>query len=167
MVANGQFHEDFYYCVSVIPIHVPPLRERPGDIEPLARCFLRKFTLQMGKPVFEFDPDVMDVLRAYPWPGNVRELENAIEHAVAVSSGHSGRVSLDQLPQSVAGVAGAGEIAALIPKEGLDFAGRMAQIEKQYLLAALRSAEGIRTRAADLLRMSHRSFRHYAKKYNI
>ena len=76
--------------------------------------------------VLDFDPDVMDVLKAYLWPGNIRELENAIEHAVAVSSRHSGRVSLDQLPQSVTGAAGAGEIAAQIPKEGLDFAGRMA-----------------------------------------
>jgi DNA-binding NtrC family response regulator len=167
MVANGQFREEFYYYVSVIPIHVPPLRERPSDIEPLARHFLRKFAPQMGKGVLDFAPDVMQVLKAYAWPGNIRELENAIEHAVAVSSGHSGRLSLDQLPQSVTGAAGAGEMAAQIPQDGLDFAGRMAEIEKQYLLAALRSAEGIRTRAADLVRMSRRSFRHYAKKYNI
>jgi two-component system response regulator PilR (NtrC family) len=167
MVAEGQFREDFYYRISVIPIHVPPLRERPDDIDPLARHFLRKFALQMGKSVLDFDPDVMDVLKAYPWPGNVRELENAVEHAVAVSNGQSGRVGLAQLPQSVTGAAGTDETAAQIPKEGLDFAGRMAQIEKQYLLAALRSAEGIRTRAADLLRMSYRSFRHYAKKYDI
>ena len=167
MVANGQFREDFYYCVSVIPIHVPSLRERPNDIEPLAQHFLRKFALQMGKAGLDFEPEVMDVLKAYPWPGNIRELENAIEHAVAASSGHSGRLRVDHLPQSVTGAAGASEIAAQIPKEGMDFAGRMAQIEKQYLLAALRSAEGIRSRAADLLGMSHRSFRHYAKKHNI
>jgi DNA-binding NtrC family response regulator len=101
MVANGQFREEFYYYVSVIPIHVPPLRERPRDIEPLARHFLRRFALQMGKGVLDFAPDVLEVLKAYAWPGNIRELENAIEHAVTVSSGHSGRLSLDRLPQSV------------------------------------------------------------------
>ncbi len=101
MVANGQFRKEFYYYASVIPIHVPPLRERPSDIEPLARHFLRKFALPMGKGVLDFAPEVMEVLKAYAWPGNIRELENAIEQAVAVSSGHSGRLSLDQLPQSV------------------------------------------------------------------
>jgi two-component system response regulator PilR (NtrC family) len=167
MVAGGQFREDFYYRISVIPIHVPPLRERPEDIEPLARSFLRKFSLQMGKATLDFNGDVLDVLKHYPWPGNVRELENAVEYAVAVCGEHDGRVCLEHLPQSLTGATLSDMIAAQIPQEGLDFETRMAQIEKQYLLAALRAAEGVRTHAAELLRMSYRSFRHYAKKYNI
>jgi two-component system response regulator PilR (NtrC family) len=167
MVAAGQFREDFYYRISVIPIHVPPLRERPEDIGPLARNFLRKFGLQMGKGVMDFDREILGVLERYPWPGNVRELENAIEYAVAMCGEREGRVRLEHLPQSVTGINLSGEALVEIPQEGVDFETRMSQIEKQYLLAALRAAKGIRTHAAELLRMSYRSFRHYAKKYNI
>jgi two-component system response regulator PilR (NtrC family) len=167
MVAAGQFREDFYYRISVIPIHVPPLRERLDDIGPLARHFLRKFGLQMGKGVLDFDRDILGVLERYPWPGNIRELENAVEHAVAICGESEGRVCLKHLPQSVTGIAVSGESTVQIPQEGLDFEVRISQVEKQYLLAALRAAEGVRTHAAELLHMSYRSFRHYAKKYNI
>jgi len=167
MVAAGQFREDFYYRISVIPIHVPPLRERPDDIGPLARHFLRRFGLQMGKGVLDFNRDVLDVLERYPWPGNVRELENAVEYAVAMCGERQSRVCLEHLPQSVTGITRSGEAVVEIPPEGLDFETRMAQIEKQYLLAALHASDGVRTRAAELLRMSYRSFRHYAKKYDI
>ena len=167
MVAAGQFREDFYYRISVIPIHVPPLRERPDDIGPLARNFLRKFGLQMEKGVLDFDRDILDVLERYPWPGNIRELENAVEYAVAVCGERDGRVCLEHLPQSLTGVTPSGETTVQVPNEGLDFETRVAEIEKQYLLAALRAADGVRTHAAELLRISYRSFRHYAKKYNI
>jgi two-component system response regulator PilR (NtrC family) len=167
MVAAGQFREDFYYRISVIPIHVPPLRERPDDIGPLARNFLKRFSLQMGKGVLDFDRDTLEVLERHPWPGNVRELENAVEHAVAMCGEHDGRVCQEHLPQSLTGITLGGETAVEIPQEGLDFETRMSQIEKQYLQAALRAAQGVRTHAAELLRMSYRSFRHYAKKYNI
>jgi len=167
MVAAGQFREDFYYRISVIPIHVPPLRERPDDVGPLARNFLRKFGLQMGKGVLDFHRDVLELLEHHPWPGNVRELENAVEYAVAMCGERDGRVSLEHLPQSVTGITLSGEALVEIPQEGLDFETRMSQIERQYLLAALRAAEGVRTHAAELLRMSYRSFRHYAKKHNI
>ncbi len=167
MLAEGQFREDFYYRISVIPIHVPPLRERAEDIEPLAHGFLRKFSLQMAKVVVDFDREVLEVLKRYSWPGNVRELENAIEHAVAVSGERDSRVRLEHLPEFLTGIALDGQTIAQIPKEGLDFETRMAQIERRYLLAALRAAEGVRTHAAELLHMSYRSFRHYAKKYDI
>jgi two-component system response regulator PilR (NtrC family) len=167
MVSTGQFREDFYYRVSVIPIHVPPLRERKDDIEPLARHFLRKYSLQMGKPLRDFDPPALSAVMHYAWPGNVRELENAIERAVAVSGDRDGLVRVDHLPESVTGVSPGVEGAVHIPKEGVDFESRTAQIEKQYLVEALRVAGGVRTRAAELLRMSYRSFRHYAKKYGL
>jgi two-component system response regulator PilR (NtrC family) len=167
MVAAGQFREDFYYRISVIPIHVPPLRERPDDVGPLARNFLRKFGLQMGKGVLEFDRDILEVFERYPWPGNIRELENAVEYAVAMCGEHDGRVGLEHLPQSVSGITLSGEATVEIPQEGLDFETRISQIQKQYLIAALHAAEGVRTHAAELLHMSYRSFRHYAKKYDI
>jgi two-component system response regulator PilR (NtrC family) len=168
MVSAGQFREDFYYRVSVIPIHVPPLRERKDDIEPLARHFLRKYSLQMGKPLRDFDPPSLSAIMHYGWPGNVRELENAIERAVAVSGDRDGLVRLDHLPESVTGVSPlVVEGLVHIPKEGVDFESRIGQIEKRYLVEALRAAGGVRTHAAELLRVSYRSFRHYAKKYGL
>jgi two-component system response regulator PilR (NtrC family) len=167
MVANSQFREDFYYRVSVIPIHVPPLRERLSDIEPLARHFLRKFALQMGKPLSDFEVEALAALRRRSWPGNVRELENAVEHAVAVSDGREGLVKLANFPASVTGILATGNESIQIPPEGLDFESRVAGMEKQYLQAALHAAGGVRSQAADLLKMSYRSFRHYAKKHGI
>ncbi len=163
MVVAGKFREDFYYRISVIPILIPPLRERKDDIEPLARHFLRKFALQMGKRLEDFKPETLSGMLNYSWPGNVRELENAIEHAVAVCGSEDGAVGWEHLPAAVTG-----SVPPLqIPKEGIDFEDVMAQVEKQYLLKALRDAGGVRTRAAELLRMSYRSFRHLAKKYGL
>jgi two-component system response regulator PilR (NtrC family) len=167
MVASGQFREDFYYRVSVIPIHVPPLRERASDIEPLARHFLHKFAIQMGKPVSDFDPEALAAVRRWSWPGNVRELENAVEHAVAVSDARDGVVKMANLPESVTGTAATGQKRIQFPAEGIDFESQVAHLEKQYLQAALHAAGGVRSQAADLLKMSYRSFRHYAKKYGI
>ena len=167
MVAEGQFREDFFYRISVIPVHVPPLRERPEDIELLTRHFLQKFALQMGKPLRDFTPSAMTALTHYAWPGNVRELENAIEHAVAVSGDRDGTVLVEHLPQAVTGAVPEAEKTVEIPKEGVDFESRVVQLEKLYLTAALQAGGGVRRRAAELLHMSYRSFRHYAKKHNI
>jgi two-component system, NtrC family, response regulator PilR len=167
MVAENQFREDFYYRVSVIPIHVPPLRERKDDIEPLARHFLKKYSLEMGKPTKDFAPAALSALLHYPWPGNVRELENAVEHAVAVGGERNGLVELDHLPGAMHGMGPAGEHPLEIPAEGIDFEAQIAQVEKRYLAEALRVAGGVRRRAADLLHMSYRSFRHYAKKHGV
>ena len=167
MVAAGQFREDFYYRISVIPIHVPPLRERPEDVEPLARHFLKKFALEMGKPIRDFEAEVLSALLRYAWPGNVRELENAVEHAVAVSGQRNGLVRLEHLPGAVTGLEAAGSKGVEFPEGGLDFEGQMDDVEKRYLAEALRLAGGVRSRAAELLHMSYRSFRHYAKKHGI
>jgi len=167
MVAAGQFREDFYYRVSVIPIQVPSLRERPEDIEPLSHHFLRKFAREMGKPVNDFDRQALAALLKHSWPGNVRELENAVERAVAVSGDQERLVRPEHLPESVTGAPAPGEALPSLPSEGIDFERRIASLERQYLLEALRAAGGVRTRAAELLQMSYRSFRHYAKKHGV
>jgi two-component system, NtrC family, response regulator PilR len=167
MAAEGKFREDFYYRVSVIPIHVPPLRDRKEDVEALARHFLKKFLLEMSKPERSFSPEALAVVRDYPWPGNVRELENAVERAVAVSKGNDGVITVEHLPESVRGYVPSGQKEVRIPSGGINFEAHIQQIEKEYLLEALRAAEGVRTRAAELLGMSYRSFRHLAKKYEI
>ena len=102
MVEAREFREDFYYRMSVIHVHVPPLRERPADLEPLARHFLGKFALQMGKGLRDFEPGALSAILTHTWPGNVRELENAVERAVAVSAEHETLVRLGNLPETVA-----------------------------------------------------------------
>jgi two-component system, NtrC family, response regulator PilR len=166
MVAAGQFREDLYYRVSVIPIHVPPLRERKEDIEPLARHFIGRFSQQMQKQVNGLDPAVLARMQQYSWPGNIRELENAIERAIAFAASEERLIRPEHLPESMNHAMPA-ETSASLPQEGIDFEARIAEIERKYLLEALHAAHGVRTRAAELLRISYRSFRHYAKKYGI
>jgi DNA-binding NtrC family response regulator len=168
-LAEGRFREDLYYRLSVIPIHLPPLRERRDDIPLLARHFLEKFTKVMNKPIRGISPEAMRRLEAYEWPGNVRELENTLERAVALESGSE--VSLGVLPGRIGGyetpATGPGNGSFQLPADGLDFEKQMAEMERRYLQTALEAGGGVRTRAAELLKISYRSFRHYAKKHNV
>jgi two-component system, NtrC family, response regulator PilR len=166
MVRAGQFREDFYYRVNVVPIHVPALRDRREDVEPLARRFLSRYALEMKKPLKDFDAEALATLERHNWPGNVRELENAVERAVAVSGEAEPLVHVENLPETVRHLPVA-EKGIQIPEGGVDFEGAMAGIEKQYLEEALRLAGGVRSRAAELLHVSYRSFRHYADKYKL
>ncbi len=164
------FREDLYYRLSVIPIQLPPLRERREDIPLLARHFLETFRKSMEKPINGISPEAMRQLEAYEWPGNVRELENTMERAVALES--SSEISLPVLPDRIAGYSGVGAAAIsgghlAIPADGIDFEKEMADAERRYLQAALEKANGVRTRAAEILKITYRSFRHYAKKHNI
>ncbi len=170
-IAEGRFREDLYYRLSVIPILVPPLRERREDIPLLARHFLENFRKTMEKPIEAVSPEAMTHLESYDWPGNVRELENTMERAVALESGRE--ISLRVLPDRIAGYSGApsthapGALMAEFPAAGVDFEKEIAQAERSYLRAALEKAGGVRTRASELLKISYRSFRHYAKKHNL
>ena len=121
----------------------------------------------MGKALNDFDAEALGALRLWHWPGNVRELENAVEHAVAVSNGRDGLIRLVDFPESVTGIVASGLQEIQIPPEGIGFERHISQIEKQYLQAALRASHGVRSQAAELLKISYRSFRHYAKKYGI
>ena len=169
-IAEGRFREDLYYRLSVIPIQLPSLHERREDIPLLARHFLERFRKTMEKPIEGISPEAMGRLEAYDWPGNVRELENTMERAVALETGT--HISLRVLPDRVAGKVEsiAGEMpgaAAAFPDSGVDFEREIAQAEKRYLQMALQKTEGVRTHAADLLKISYRSFRHYAKKHGL
>jgi two-component system response regulator PilR (NtrC family) len=170
-IAEGRFREDLYYRLSVIPIQLPPLRERREDIPLLARHFLERFRKVMEKPIGGISPEAMRRLESYDWPGNVRELENTMERAVALESGPE--ISLRVLPDRIAGYAnstassGPGSSAFVFPPEGLDFEREIADAERRYLQAALEKASGVRTHAAELLKISYRSFRHYAKKHDL
>jgi two-component system response regulator PilR (NtrC family) len=173
-IAEERFREDLYYRLSVIPIHLPPLREREADIPLLAREFLGRFAKSMNKKIDGIEPESMRRLEVYDWPGNVRELENTIERAVALESGN--RISVDALPERIqkhfqdtvpaSNGNGSGNHACL-PLEGVSLEEYIQALERSYLLAALERSGGVRTQAASLLKMSYRSFRHYAKKYGV
>ncbi len=170
-IAEGRFREDLYYRLSVIPIQLPSLHERREDIPLLARHFLERFRKSMEKPVEGISPEAMGRLESYDWPGNVRELENTMERAVALETG--GQISLRVLPDRIAGHVASramdinGSAGADFPEQGVDFEQQIAQTEKRFLELALEKSGGVRTRAADLLKISYRSFRHYAKKHSL
>jgi two-component system response regulator PilR (NtrC family) len=169
-IADGRFREDLYYRLSVIPIQLPPLRERREDIPLLARYFLERFRRVMDKPIEAFSAEAMRRLESYDWPGNVRELENTIERAVALENGSE--ISARVLPDRIVGLTLSGPDTTGLrpqgfPPEGMNFEHEIAEAERRYLQAALERAHGVRTQAAELLKISYRSFRHYAKKHNI
>ncbi len=167
MVADGAFREDLYYRISVIPIEVPPLRERREDIPLLANHFLKKYVAASGKSIVRLASPSLHELQGYDWPGNVRQLENTIERAVAMESSDELNVELpaERSKIRVAAISGNGSVP--IPSDGLDMERYVADLERTMLQTALRQSGGVQTRAAELLRLSYRSFRHLAKKYDI
>ena len=165
LISEKIFREDLFYRISVIPLHVPPLRERLEDIPLLALHFLQRFAAQMGKPVRGITPDALAALRRHDWPGNVRELENAMERAMALETEEE--VSLRSLPEQISRISAPHTTEDLLPEKGIHLVKHIEQQERAYLLAALNKAGGVRTKAAVLLGMSYRSFRHYAKKYKV
>jgi two-component system response regulator PilR (NtrC family) len=172
-IAAGEFREDLFYRLSVIPIALPSLRERRDDIPLLARAFLERFRKSMDKPIEGISPEAMSLLESYDWPGNVRELENTMERSVALETAKSISVAVLLQKISQQGASAPGEHAAAqnghttIPESGIDLEKYVQDLEKNYILAALEASDGVGTRAAELLKMSYRSFRHYSKKYNI
>jgi two-component system response regulator PilR (NtrC family) len=171
MVADGTFREDLYYRLSVIPLDVPPLRERGDDVFLLANHFLKKYASEMGKRIREISPESMQLLRGYDWPGNVRVLENTIERAVALEQGEVLNIELPgDRPKTRAAAAGAGVPGApgvSLPADGLDMERYVADIERSLLQSALRRSNGVQTKAAEVLKLSYRSFRHLMKKYDL
>ena len=171
-IASGDFREDLFYRLSVIPIHVPALRERREDISLMARAFLDRFRNTMQKPIEGIEPAAMAQMETYDWPGNVRELENTMERSVALETGCM--ISLGVLPEKIRlagtvsvelGQSGNGHYK--VPEGGMDLERHIQQTERAYIVAALEASGGTGTRAAELLKMSYRSFRHYVKKYGI
>jgi two-component system response regulator PilR (NtrC family) len=172
-VAEHTFREDLYYRLSVIPVTVPPLRERRADVPLLVNHFLKKYAPAAAKNILRVDPGSLQALCGYDWPGNVRQLENTIERAVALETGEELRAELPaERPKSRAAAAGAATIGAdtasagVLP-EGVDMEKYVAEIEKALLTSALAQCNGVQTRAADLLKISYRSFRHLMKKYDL
>jgi len=168
-VADGTFREDLFYRINVIPVPIPPLRERRDDIPHLVRHFLKKVAEEQGMPEKKISTEAMRLLEAYAWPGNVRELENLIERTVALEP--SDVITTSSLPDAFLHPAGVPSGSALegfdLPSEGLDLERYLEWLGQRLMQQALERTHGVQIRAAELLRMSERSFRYYAKKYGI
>ena len=164
MVAENQFREDLFYRISVIPLELPPLRHRRDDIPLLADHFLARLNASMGKRIDRISDEALKKLEIYDWPGNVRELENALERAFILET--SSELSAQHLPESMA-TASRMRPMTNFPDEGFDLEIYVEGLQKGFLEEVLRRTNGVQVKAAELLRMSYRSFRHYMQKYNI
>ena len=176
MVNGGSFRDDLFYRVNVFPIFMPPLRERVEDIDELAEFFVDKFCRKIGRKPPQFLPQTMDILKAYHWSGNVRELENVIERVLILCTGN--KIYPKNLPEEIVKgkseepgkVKGGQEDEVKLPEfapEGVDFEKVVGNIEKNLLIEALKNTGGKKTRAAELLKISFRSFRYLLNKYNL
>ena len=173
-VAENVFREDLYYRLNVIPILVPPLRERPEDIPLLANHFLKKYASAAGRSILRVHKESLNSLCGYEWPGNVRQLENTVERAVALETMDELHVELPvERPKARAAAAASGQPGltedgsdSILP-EGVGMETYVAGIERTLLQNALNQSNGVQTKAADLLDISYRSFRHLMKKYEL
>jgi two-component system response regulator PilR (NtrC family) len=183
MVAANEFRDDLYYRINVIPIDVPPLRDRVEDIPFLANHFLKIYSRAAGRNIFRISDESTKILLGYDWPGNVRQLENTIERAVAFETDEDLNVQLPAERRMKVG-AGSGVSNGVIedvsngadgvrfnsielPNDGFPLERYLADLERHLLQAALKQSGGVQIRAAELLKLSYRSFRHLMKKYDI
>lgn len=162
-IKKGTFREDLYYRLNVLPIHLPPLRERKEDIPLLAETFLSRFSKEMDKKVKKLSPEAIQFLTDYSWPGNVRELENTIERAMVLETGEELRP--DSLPDSVRNVEVNPAIRAAASE--LSIKKMMVIMEQELIKKALEKTGGNRTWAAKLLEISHRALLYKIKRYGL
>jgi DNA-binding NtrC family response regulator len=160
-IEEGRFREDLYYRLNVVTINIPPLREREGDIEPLAAFFLQKFSHALNKKTKKIDPAAMRLLKGYRWPGNIRELENTIERAVLMSETEA--ITPEDLSLPFKPEFKADQSAIRIPSGGL----KWEEVEKNILLQALSMSGWVQKEAAGLLGLSTRVMNYKVKQFGI
>ena len=161
-VAAGRFREDLYYRLKVVTLHIPPLRERPGDIPLLAEHYLRTFSEDHGKPPLTVAPEAMEALARYPWPGNVRELKNQIESLVVFHQDDA--IRLKDLPYELrSGAAAPAADGRVQTRSGAPKT--MAEIERQAILETLERTTGHRAEAAKMLDIGLRTLQRKLKEY--
>ncbi len=165
MVQMGRFREDLYYRINVIPIVVPPLRERKSDLPLLVDHFLRIYCHDNDKPLKQVESEVLAVFEDYDWPGNVRELENVIQRLVIMND--SPLIGIKDLPQHLLVASSASQEAILIPEEGVNFDAEMERIELAYLQAALNRTGGKKSAAAALLGIDIQRMKYLCRKRNL
>ncbi|MBD3307053.1 response regulator [candidate division KSB3 bacterium] len=167
MVADNTFRDDLFYRLNVIPVHLPPLRERTKDIPLLSQHFLEKYNREIGRHFTHITDNAMEQLLAYDWPGNIRELENVIERAVALETEPA--IDTPSLPDSIRGIPPQFEsmIPLEIPPEGINLESIVEEVERDLLLKALEKTGWVKKHAAKLLNLSFRSFRYRLDKFDI
>ncbi len=177
-VEEGRFREDLFYRLNVVPIRLPPLRERPDDIPLLVEHMLIRFNERLGKQIDGLSVESMNAFRRYSWPGNIREMENLLERLVLFSE--DATISADLLPdelKSGSGVGAGGGSALSAPRLDRDLVGRVsmkqlvrettAQLERELIVQALDQTGGNVTRAAQLLMISRKSLQNKMKEFNL
>lgn len=168
-VKRGLFREDLYYRLNVIPILLPPLRDRREDIALLARHFLQKICKEMKRPLMSLSSEAMQALEAYDWPGNVREMENVIERTVALTDGE--RIERRDLPQHVGGGedkrSGPAFMTPKVSESGINMEQVLADIERGMILEALELSQGVKARAAALLKINRTTLVEKMKRLSL
>ena len=166
-VAEKKFREDLYYRINVIPINLPPLRERGADIEILANHFLRRFSQLNKKKIDRISPEAMGCIMRYSWPGNVRELENLMEMVVVLKE--EGDIEVDDLPPKLLSqrTEGSSQGHMKLPSEGLNFNEVVSLFERDLLLQALHKSRGVKNRAAKLLQLNRTTLVEKLKRFNL
>ena len=163
-VSDGVLREDLFYRLNVIPLHLPPLRDRREDIPPLVAHFIKKLSKEVGRTVRGVTPEALAVLEQYHWPGNIRELENVVERAIVLGS--SEMLEPEALPANLRRPRDRQDVPLELPAEGIDLEAMLDEIEHRYMQLALERVGGVQTRAAELLRVSFRQFRYKLQKFH-
>ena len=164
-VADGILREDLFYRLNVIPINLPPIRERREDIPLLVAHFLQKLGRQLGKEGRGVTPEALAVLERHSWPGNIRELENVLERAIVLGGGEM--LGVEALPESVRRERPVRGLEVDLTDEGLDLEATLDALERRYLQRSLERTGGVQTKAAELLKMTFRQFRYKLQKHNL
>ncbi len=164
-IKAGTFREDLFYRINVIPIELPSLRQRKEDIPILLDHFIAKFADGAGVPHKKISADAVRAIEKYHWPGNVRELENVVERMIALEP--SEVLTTKSLPEHILLGGAIPDVTFELPADGISLEDHLEAIGKIFMLKALERTGGVQTQAAELLRMSFRSFRYYAKKYDL
>ncbi len=165
MARTGRFREDLYYRIHVVPIQLPPLRARVGDIPLLCEYFLQIHCVANGIPVKRFAADALSALEEHSWPGNVRELENLIQRLVITVRGEE--IDARNLPPTLVANSVAVQEAVLLPEDGTDFDAEVQSVETALLAAALRRTQGSKAAAARLLRLDGQRMKYLCRKYSL
>ncbi|MBN1944133.1 MAG: sigma-54-dependent Fis family transcriptional regulator [Bradymonadales bacterium] len=163
LVEEGRFREDLYYRLNVMSLHIPPLRERPEDIGLLVEHFLEKYRESLHSSVRGISPAALRMLTNYPWPGNVRELENTIERAMVLTEG--AMIKVEALPEAVQTMATG--VGAFLGGDDLSIKRGTRALERMLIGKALQRTKGNRTKAAELLEISHRALLYKIKDYGL
>jgi DNA-binding NtrC family response regulator len=165
LVRAGRFREDLYYRINVVPIVLPALRDRPGDVPLLLNHFLRSYCASNNVPLKRLEPEVIQILEEDTWPGNVRELQNLVQRLVLMVDGPV--VKVQHLPQRLLYNSAASQESMLIPEGGVNFDEEIAKIEVAYLTAALRRSGGSKIGAARLLQVDKQKMHYLCRKYHV